>query len=150
MTIDDKLITDCLETIRKRISENIDTTGTRASGKTQASMQIVKTEKGYALVGRQYFQSVEEGRPSGKVPYDFQSILKQWAKDKGIFFSTERELNSFTWLLKEKIRNEGTKLFRDGGRTDIYTDVIEEEIENLKQDIFIKAKSEIVNSLKSK
>lgn len=130
----DDIITEWGEDVIGKIRRNLDDTGTTASGKTKQSLELVKTDKGFQIVGRQYFRSVEEGRPEGGIPYRFQDIIRKWMDDKGVasqFGSTESEKRSAAWLIAQKIKNEGSRLYRNGGRDDIYTSVINEELPEL-------------------
>lgn len=156
-----ELVIETLERIQLRISQNIDTTGTRASGKTQASMHIVSTPTGGMLVGRKYFQSVEVGRPAGRVPFRFVDIIKQWMIDKGIavrplkyktsrphkYTEAEMSLNRAAGAIAHNIETQGTRLHREGGRTDIYTDVINEEVAALRKQIAASVASTLSQTL---
>jgi len=147
-----KEITDTLERIKKRISENIDSKGLKASGKTAESMRIEERADGGTLYGRAYFNSLEDGRPAGKVPYSFTDIIKQWILDKGLQFRIipyktnrahkysvkDRSLNAAASAIAYTIKERGTLLYRNGGRDDIYSNVINEETEELIKKLNIK------------
>lgn len=79
------------------------------------------------LWGYSYSKVLETGHGPARVPYNFALIIKNWAIAKGITFATVADLNRFAYFTAEKIQREGTALYRNGGRTDIFT----EEIENL-------------------
>lgn len=142
-----ELVIGCLERIKERITENIRTSGEWASGKTAESMVVIPTERGGMLKGRPYFQSLEDGRPAGRVPYDFASIIRQWIIDKGIavtpmpyktnrphkYTPADRGLNHMASAIAWSIKENGTRLYRTGGRDDIYSNVIAEEVEKLKR-----------------
>lgn len=132
-----ELVIGCLERIRERITENIRTSGEWASGKTAESMRIEETDTGGMLLGRQYFQSLEEGRPGGKVPYDFRRIIADWIVAKGIskYTPEERGLLTMAGSIAYFIKENGTRLYRTGGRDDIYSNVIAEEVEKLKRQL---------------
>lgn len=120
------------------IRQNLETTGTNASGKTSASLRYVVGNGELTIFGRPYFRSVEEGRGPGGIPYRFQDILYEWAQAKGIlsnFGDTEAKQRSALYMVGQFIRKNGTKLFRKGSRTDIYTDVIEGEMPKLGEQI---------------
>lgn len=154
-------VLDTLERVRQRIDANITDTGTRASGRTQESMHIVTTMSGAMLVGRQYFQSVETGRPAGAVPMNFRDIIKQWLIDKGIavrilryktnrkhkYTEEERSLNAAAGAIAHTIAMIGTSLYRNGGRKDIYTNVIDEEVAKMRQDIAASVAKSLSKSL---
>ena len=150
------IVIETLERIRLRISQNIDTTGTRASGRTQASMHIVSTPTGAMLVGRKYFQSVEVGNKTWtkqpkKLPLWFRDIIRQWIIDKGIsvpslryktsrkhkYTEQEMSLNQYAAQVSIGIIRNGTRLYREGGRTDIYSDVIAEEVDKLRKELVV-------------
>ena len=155
----DKEILACLERIRARIAANINDKGLKASGKTEASMfqpdSIRLTDTGGMLVavGRGYFQSLELGRPSGRVPRNFHAIIRQWIIDKGLavaqipykrqpserwqpkYSVEERSLRAAAGAIAHSIATRGTLLYRQGGRRDIYTPVLEEETKALEEAI---------------
>lgn len=118
------------------IRQNLDSTGTTASGRTKESLRYVVDNGTLTIFGRPYFRSVEEGRGPGGIPYRFQDILYEWAQAKGIlsnFGDTEAKQRSALYMVGQFIRKNGTKLYRNGGRDDIYTDVIESEMPKLNE-----------------
>lgn len=160
------IVIETLERIQLRISQNIDTTGTRASGRTQASMHIVSTPTGAMLVGRKYFQSVEVGtkpwaKQPKKLPLWFRAIIRQWIIDKGLsvpslryktsrkhkYTEEEMSLNQYAAQVSIGIIRNGTRLHREGGRTDIYSDVIAEEIPRLRKEIAASVASTLSQTL---
>lgn len=131
MTFIDDIITDWGNIVLEKIKRNLDETGTTASGRTKESLELVLTDTGFQILGRQYFRSVEEGRPAGGIPYNMTDIIRQWMEDKGIanqFGSTESEKRSAAYLIGQFIKENGTRLYINGGRDDIYTNVIDEEL----------------------
>lgn len=161
MKTPNELVLDCLERVRVRIWSNIDTTGTKASGKTQESLWIESTPTGGRLWGRPYFQSVETGRPAGRVPFNFVAIIKQWIIDKGIsvkqvayktsrqhkYSVQERSLNMAAGAIAHSIETTGTQLFKSGGRHDIYSDVIAEEVAQLRKDLAVSVAETLSQTL---
>ena len=86
------------------------------------------------LVGRKQFWNLETGtapwkNPSDKVPYSFHAVIEQWIKDKG--------LNLNAWAVAYKIIHEGTRLYRQGGRADIYSNEIPQTIQNIGQRLLV-------------
>lgn len=128
-----RIVRNELDALRLRIIEHHINAGQRASGKTIASLHIEMLEDKGILWGRQAFKVLESGRKGGKVPKGFYKIIQQWVKDKGIQVENPK---SFSYLVARKIANEGTNLFRDGGRTDIYSSDLEKTIENIKNKVF--------------
>lgn len=146
----DEMLSEWAERVIVKIQENLDSTGTTASGKTKESLEYELTDTGVRILGRQYFQGVELGRPAGKVPYRFQDIIRQWMKDKGIesqFGEKEWQKRNAAYLIAQKIKESGTQLYRQGGRSDIFSNVINEEVENLTEKIFLNISESIVEEL---
>lgn len=146
----DEMLSEWAENVIVRIQENLDSTGTTASGKTKESLEYELTDTGVRILGRQYFQGVELGRPAGKVPYRFQDIIRQWMKDKGIesqFGEKEWQKRNAAYLIAQKIKESGTQLYRQGGRSDIFSNVINEEVENLTEKIFFEISESIAEGL---
>ena len=144
--------------------ENLAKTKTNASGRTSASLRVVMTNTGGQIWGRRYFRGVEQGRGGGRVPRGFTSIIAQWIKDKGLtpsaipykrqpsqnwqpkYTPEERGLQRMASAIAYTIEKSGTSLYRKGGRTDIFTNVIEEN----KADILKVAKEIITTNLYGK
>lgn len=120
-----------LQDLAQRIADNIARNGQTASGKTARSLEVKEGSDEVTLLGRKAFGTMETGRRGGGVPRNFSAILYQWSLDKGISFDTDRERRSFAYLLARKIQNEGTQLFRDGGRADVYSNEIPKTINNI-------------------
>lgn len=125
-----------LEALRDRIIANHRQAGQVASGKTIASMQVNIDGDTGELVGRPYFGTLETGAKPWrnaasmkKVPASFNAIIEQWIKDKG--------LNLNSWAVSYKIIHEGTKLYRQGGRSDIYSNEIPKTIDNIGQRLLV-------------
>lgn len=131
----EEIVLDSLQDLVQKIQTNIDRSGKNAGGTARSSLQIEHNGDEYRITAVPYFSILETGRGPGKVPYRFQDVIKEWAQRKGLNFSTERELNSFAYLTARKIAREGTRQFKDGRRTDIYTDVTEEFVGSLAEKI---------------
>lgn len=132
-----------LKSLGERIASNIVSTGQNASGNTVKSIKPEETETGAILYGRNYFGVLETGRKPGKGPYRFQDVIYQWSIDKGIAFRTASERKSFAWVVSKKIQEEGTLLFRKGGRSDVYSKEIKEAVEAIRKRITSIMKQEV-------
>ena len=144
------LIIGTLERIKERITANIRTSGEWASGKTAESMRIEAKDNGGTLYGRPDFWNLEEGSepsPEHRYPANFEQVIYEWMDAKGIAPSDEYEHVTVAQCIAWFIRKNGTRLYRDGGRDDIYSTVIEEELDNLRKELVINAKSEIAKYL---
>lgn len=116
-----KVVREELESLRKKIIDNHLRAGQKASGRTIASLRIEATDDTGILFGRKAFGTLETGRRGGRVPKGFYYIILQWVKDKGIQVEDPK---TFAWFVSRKIAREGTSLYRQGGRADIYSNEI--------------------------
>lgn len=116
-----KVVQEELESLKKRIIDNHLRAGQKASGKTIASMHVEASDDGGVLFGRKAFGTLETGRRGGRVPKGFYHIILQWVKDKGINVEKPK---TFAYFVARKIAREGTSLYRQGGRADIYSNEI--------------------------
>lgn len=123
-----KVVSEELESLRQRIIANHLKAGQKASGRTIASLRVDVDEDGGTLYGRKAFGTLETGRRGGKVPKGFYRIIYQWMQDKGIQVEKPK---SFAYLVARKIAREGTKLYRQGGRDDIYSNEIPKTTESV-------------------
>lgn len=135
-----ELVSSELEALKQKVIENQKNSGQVASGRTIASMKVEVTEDGGVLWGRSPFGTLETGRNPGKVPAGFWKIIRQWMDDKGI---QVQKPDSFAYLVARKIANEGTQLFRNGGRDDIYSPEVKDTVERVSQGIGILFGSEV-------
>lgn len=135
-----ELVSSELEALKQRIIENHRSAGQVASGRTIASLKVEITEDGGVLWGRSPFGTLETGRKGGKVPAGFWKIIRQWMDDKGI--QVEKP-DSFAYLVARKIAREGTQLFRNGGRSDIYSPEVKDTVERVSDGIGILFGSEV-------
>lgn len=135
-----ELVSSELEALKQKVIENQKNSGQVASGRTIASMKVEVTEDGGVLWGRSPFGTLETGRKPGKVPAGFWKIIRQWMDDKGI---QVQKPDSFAYLVARKIANEGTQLFRNGGRDDIYSPEVRDTVERVSQGIGILFGSEV-------
>lgn len=140
-----------LNALAERIKANHKNAGQVASGKTLRSIHVETSEKNGTLYGRAYFGVLETGRRAGRVPRNFQQIILQWMKDKGVhadpipykrkpsarwrpkYTAQERGDYSLAGAIATRIRKEGTELYRKGGRTDIFSNEIPVTTERILQ-----------------
>ena len=140
-----QILTEELGTLRATIINNIRTTGQWASGKTAASMAVHVSGSIGELVGRKAFGTLETGRRGGRVPRNFHNIIYDWMQAKGVhaqpmpyktsrphkYTEQERGDRTMAYFISRTIRREGTRLYRDGGRDDVYSRAIPITIERI-------------------
>lgn len=131
----------CVSDMRQALAD----TGTNASGRTSASLHVIAGDGVVEVWGRPAFGTVEHGRRAGRVPRNFRAIIAQWIIDKGIPVQpvevkrvTDRDGHTRALLrmagaIAWRIRTEGSKLYREGGRKDIYTPAVQRAKEAVEQ-----------------
>lgn len=137
-----KIVREELTAFMERVRANHRAAGQVASGRTSASMHVeVEADEG-TVFGRMAFGTLETGRKGGRVPGNFRDIIRQWMRDKGIkaapipyrrkpserwkpkYTAQERGDMSLAGAIAHRIATSGTKLYREGGRSDIYSNEI--------------------------
>lgn len=107
--------------IVSQIQSNIQAGDKNASGSTSRSLKSEVTKKGnnttLLIDAVRHFTVLEKGRKPGKMPRIGK--IEQWIKDRGLPYSA--------WGVAKNIAKKGTKLFQEGGRKDIYSNVITDE-----------------------
>lgn len=157
-------ILQILEEAKNEIVSNIESKGIKASGRTQKSIKVVQRDGHISLIKEEGenapIETLEIGRPAGKIPYKFNEIILLWMKDKGISgylvpYKTDRphkysaqersDRLAAGAIAYKKIRELGTERHLNP-RIDVYTPPVEKAVERIKATI-----SEVViNSIKDK
>ena len=128
-----RIVRSELDALKLTIIERHINAGQKASGRTISSLHVEMLQSGGTLWGRQAFEVLESGRKGGKVPKGFYQIIQQWVKDKGIQVDKPK---TFSYFVARKIAREGTQLYRNGGRGDIYSKEIEYTTKVIMEQIF--------------
>lgn len=157
-----------LSLLKERISNNIRSQKANASGETIKSMQVIREEWGGKLVGRSFFSVLETGRKPGKIPYNFVGIILQWMAVKGINATpiTYKRKASDRWQPKYtpqqrgnmamaggiayNTKKLGSKLYREGGRENIFSNEIPKTIEAINRSVLQIMKIEVKQSIMRK
>ena len=140
-----QILTEELGTLKATIINNIRSTGQWASGKTAASMAVMVSGSIGELVGRRAFGTLETGRRGGRVPRNLHDIIYDWMMAKGIhaepmpyktsrphkYSEQERADRTMAYFIARTIRRDGTRLYREGGRDDVYSRAIPTTIERI-------------------
>lgn len=122
-----------------QIRANLAATGTNATGKTSQSIHFEVKDEGLKqtlrVLGKPYLFVVETGRKPTpqytKPSKQFVASIKEWADTKG--------LGKFAYGIALSIHQKGTKLFREGGRQDIISNVVNENLTaQITKDILAK------------
>lgn len=144
-----EIIGDELDSLMQRVIANHLRAGQKASGRTMQSIRKQVSDEGGVLFGRAYFGVLETGRKPGAVPKGFRDVILQWMKDKGIsatpvpykrkpsvrwqpkYTPQERGDMSLAGAIAYRIKKDGTRLYRNGGRDDIYSNEIPKTVESI-------------------
>lgn len=115
-----------IEKLKESIISNLNSSGKNTTGKTAQSLRINNDGNTVELIGRGYFEELETGTPPRTQPANFQQIIKEWAEAKGIPIMTEDKLNQFAYQVANMIQQVGSKDYREGKRTNIYSDEVQD------------------------
>ena len=111
------------------VRKNIQNKGLTKTGATQTSLRKDLPPDTLIVWGRKDFQNIETGtspQEAAKLDFNlFRKRLYNWANYLGISWGSTKERFSFAWNVSNKILKFGTKLYRDGGRKDIYSNELQ-------------------------
>lgn len=115
------------------IRVNLGSTGTNATVKSSQSLRIEMKQEGtkyfLTLYGRPFFMTVQTGRrptPDKKPSRDMIDNLREWVDARGMD-------ESAVWAIATNINKKGTKLWREGGRTDIVDPAVDTFVNDVMQ-----------------
>lgn len=125
-----KILDKAGEGIVKSIKEHIP----NATGKTARSIEYIAEARGekYKLIvlGREYLMALETGRkPKGDKPSpSMVKNIQEWMDAKG--------MEGSAYGIARYINKHGSKLYREGGRRDVITNVVNESlIDRISKDV---------------
>lgn len=123
-----QILLEELEDLRKRITENMGKADQIVTGRTRDSMQVTVEGNAGVLTGRRAFATLETGsrpwsRKPKRVPKFFADLIGEWIDKKGL------DLNK--WAVAHIIIHQGSKLYREGGRADIYSPELQPTIDRI-------------------
>jgi hypothetical protein len=133
----EEMMREVFEQMRQDIIARHEQAGQVASGRTRDSLrsEIVPGMSSVTatLYGRKYFAALETGsKPWAKQyqhpPKPFVETIAEWMKDKGI-------TGVSAYLVARKIMQEGSSLYRSGGRNDIFTPAMQDAERKIDEQI---------------
>lgn len=141
----EKLGNKFIEDVKKRSIS----AGQKVTGRTLASLKVIKINDNHIQIeGFDYIGTLEVGRKGGKIPYNFKQILIDWAKAKGITFSSDAQRNSWAWFTAKKIARQGTQ--RNKNPQDIFTTPLADLTKEVERQASIFYEEKIINSIYTK
>lgn len=133
----------------EQIRQHLAATGTNATGKTSSSLRYTVTQEGtkatLKIIGRPFFATVETGRKAtpqyDKPSKAFVESIKEWAQAKGVD-------QNLVYAIAKSIHKKGTKLHQKGGREDIYSNVINQNlVDKISLDLLNKFASQFMTNI---
>lgn len=114
--------------------------GINASGRTSKSIKVKQSASGIRLVlaGDDHapLETLEIGRPSGRVPYNFTDIIYQWSLDKNLNWGDAKQRKKIAGAVAwGKIRVFGTN--RHASPVEVYSEPTKKAKVELMSDIRI-------------
>lgn len=146
-----EILKEHLTNIKNRIAERMASSHRNASGRSVASLKVEVSDGHAVLWGAKSFLVMEKGRGPGTVPAGFIEIIMDWAKAKGISanaksgknVSKESAMRSFAGAVAYNIMKKGTKIHRTKQYDDIFTTVLNEELDKMSDAMTISLLDQI-------
>lgn len=130
------------------IRANMGQAGLNATLKTANSLRIETKQAGskvtMTLFGRPFFNTVRTGRrptPDKKPSRDMIANITEWVNARGID-------ESAVWAIATNIQKKGTKLWQEGGRTDIVEPAIDDFVNQTAQDLLDAKADDLILKLR--
>lgn len=143
MTIEELLKDQGIQLIND-IRANMGAAGQNATNETSHSLRIEVTAEGgkhrLKLFGRPYFMTVQTGRkptPGKKPSREMINRITAWVEARGM------DLDA-VWAIAVNINKKGTRLWREGGRTDIVDPAVDDFINNIAQGLLDQGADDLV------
>lgn len=153
-----RLLTERLGWLAEQVRANHIQAGQVASGKLRDSIVAYVDDQEESIIGHvdalSYIESMEQGNaPWEPIPtkqakdghvYDyvpkwFAEAIGKWMADKHIQETKERNRYAVAW----KIIHDGTLLYREGGRTDIYSEITKAVAEEIADELVMEVVTQI-------
>lgn len=139
---------EAMEELRDEVIQRHIDAGQKASGRTIASFKIVEVAYNHMqLWGLPHSYTLEFGRKGGDVPNNIREIIYQWSLSKGLSFSNDNDRMRFAYFVSEKIRREGTLLYRSGQTKDIFRTPINKLRDKIKKNLLADQKQTILDTI---
>lgn len=128
----DKVLIDEMSTTMINIGNNLQRNDQFATGNTEDSLRVDAKDMKGTIYGAAHFDTLEEGispqrSKSESFLYKYRGIF-MWSQAKGLMWTKRR-----AFVTAEMQEEYGSKLFRDGGRTDVWTSEEQPLMESLKE-----------------
>lgn len=140
-----------MQIIVDNIKGNIVSAGKQVSGSMGNSLKLSVKQSGQIfninIEAAKYFQTLETGRrptPDKKPSREMIENIGDWVSARGL-------PDEATWGIATKINKEGTQLWKDGGRKDIYSEYFQPAyLQGVYERVSAKAARGFAANLKTK
>lgn len=127
-----EVVTKLGEGIVSSIKSNMDSYG-QGDSRLAHSLRFEADEEHLTVYAADYFEYAEKGRPGGKIPRDFESILEDWIDRHKVSYEGDKRV--FAKKVAWNIYHHGTRLWRNGEVRDFIGDAVEKNMEKFEEDI---------------
>lgn len=140
----DNILNEELNKFKAQVVKNLYSARKVVTGSFMRSLRVNVGGETGKVTAAPYFSTVETGSSPWKRQYKsapkfFAEIIEAWISKKGL------SLNPYA--VATTIMRKGSKLYREGGREDIYSNEIPKTIEDIKARLGTLYRLEIVNSI---
>jgi len=117
-----QILTNAGQSLSNQIKANTPKATGKMANSVGYEVKATNTEVGLKITAAPFFRVVETGRGPTRENYErgettLLEAIKQWTKAKGID-------EGLAYAITKKIHKEGTKLYKAGGRKDVFSNVI--------------------------
>ena len=137
-----------LTALKDEIIQRSKDTGAWASGETADGYAVaVESDSHGWLGGFGYVAALSTGRKPGSAPMYFSEIIKRWIIAKGLNFEDEKDLDRWSRAIAWKIRRDGSWLYRNNERRDIFDTAVNDFHARLSKQIAFQYQIQLTNSI---
>lgn len=97
------------------------------------SLRFEANEESLKIYAFDYWDFAQKGRPGGKIPRSFESILEDWIERHKVSYDGDKRV--FARKVAWNIYHHGTRLWRNGEVRDFVKDSVEKNLEIFEKDI---------------
>jgi len=97
------------------------------------SLRYEADEESLKIYAADYWDYAQKGRPGGKIPRSFESILEDWIDRHKVSFDGDKRV--FARKVAWNIYHHGTRMWRNGETRDFVKDAIEKNLKIFEKEI---------------
>ena len=137
-----------LKRIEKRLKDQQEKKGIKASGKSADSLRTEATTKTGVLYGESYFYQQQNGRKAGSMPPI--SPIYEWLglKKYGLDWKTDQERKSLAFAIAINMKKKGTAIHQNKSKGLELEKIINEEVSLFKENLTDEIKKEYIARIK--